>query len=446
MSLPRPLPLAEWTTRNAVRLATPDLAAPFDDLEPLRRLVGDARVVALGESSHQIREFGLMRDRMLRFLVQECGFTVYAVEFGAASGRAVDAWVRGDDGDLDALITPRSDGYPGQSAEGRDTLRWLRAHNATAPHPVRFAGLDVPAAGGSLAPVLEPVARYLAHVDSGAVHYARTALELSEPLAGGSGLVPAHARLRLDPAVQDRLSAILGRLLNRVTVMREVYVEDGGRQAYENALSDVWAAWRTDQMQRAMSELLGGAPDAADLAARDRYLADSLLHLIDRSAPGTRIIVSAHNAHIQRTANPEGGPLARTPMGYPLAQELRTGYVSVALTSGGGRTVANVVDPAHPSGMRQSAADAPEATPDSVESLFAGVLEAPALVDTRALRTHARRHGLPEPSRIRMDNGFLPVPALDAYDAVISVPRTTLTVDFAEADSTSHASSPDRPQ
>lgn len=59
-------------------------------------------------------------------------------------------------------------------------------------------------------------------------------------------------------------------------------------------------------------------------------------------------------------------------MGYPLAQELRTDYVSVALTSGGGRTVANVVDPAHPSGMRQSAADAPEATPDSVESLFAG--------------------------------------------------------------------------
>lgn len=275
-------------------------------------------------------------------MVQECGFTVYAVEFGAASGRAVDAWVRGDDGDLDALITPRSDGCPGQSAEGRDTLRWLRAHNATAPHPVRFAGLDVPAAGGSLAPVLEPVARYLTDVDSGAVHYARTALELSEPLAGGSGLVPAHARLRLDPAVQDRLSAILGRLLNRVTVMREVYVENGGRQAYENALSDVWAAWRTDQMQRAMSELLGGAPDAADLAARDRYLADSLLHLIDRSAPGTRIIVSAHNAHIQRTANPEGGPLARTPMGYPLAQELGTDYVSVALTSGGGRTVANV--------------------------------------------------------------------------------------------------------
>ncbi|REK84624.1 hypothetical protein DY245_42345 [Streptomyces inhibens] len=69
-----------------------------------------------------------------------------------------------------------------------------------------------------------------------------------------------------------------------------------------------------------------------------------------------------------------------------------------------------------------------------MEALFVGVPEAPAMVETRALRTHARRHGLPEPIRIRirMDDGFLPMPALDAYDAVVSVPRTTLSADLAE--------------
>ncbi|KPC61862.1 erythromycin esterase family protein [Streptomyces chattanoogensis] len=432
MRTSHPLTLVEWTTRNSIRLAAPGLDAPDDELAVLSRLVGDARVVALGENSHQVREFGLLRERMLRFLVSECGFTVYAVEFGAASGRTVDAWVQGGDGDLDALFMPRADGYPGQSAEGRDALRWLRSHNATAPHPVRFAGLDVPAAGGSLEPALEPVAAYLAEVDPGAVRYARTALDLAEPLAGGSGLVSAHTRLTLGPGPQDRLSATLGRLLNRVTAMREIYVQRSGRQAYERALSDVWAAWRTDQMQRAMSELLSGAPDAADLAARDRYLADSLLELLDRSGPGTRIVVAAHNAHIQRTASPEGSPLPCIPMGHAVAQELGTDYVSVALTSGGGRTVRNMPDPAHPAGMCQSAVDAPEAAPDSVEALFSGVPEAPALVDVSALRAHARLHGLPEPACIRMDDGFLPVPALDAYDAVVSVPRTTLTADVGD--------------
>ncbi|MFE2162897.1 erythromycin esterase family protein [Streptomyces lydicus] len=398
----------------------------------LSSLAGDARVVALGENCHQIREFGLLRERMLRFLVLECGFTVYAVEFGAASGRAVDAWVHGGDGDLDALLMPRADGYPGQSAEGRDTLRWLRSHNARAPQSVRFTGLDVPGAGGSLAPALEPVATYLAEIDPGALRHARTALELAQPLSGGSGLASAYARRALRPEPQDRLSAALGRLLNRLTSMREIYVQRSGRHAYERALSDVWAAWRTDQMQRAMAELLEGAPDSADLAARDRYLADSLLELLNRSAPGTRVVLAAHNAHIQRTANPEGVPLPRVPMGHVLAQELGTDYVSVALTSGSGRTVRNAPDPTHSAGMAQSATDAPEAAPDSVEVLFSGLPEGPALVDTHALRAHARHHRLPEPTRIRMDDGFLPVPALDAYDAVVNVPHTTLTADISD--------------
>ncbi|MGW2892251.1 erythromycin esterase family protein [Streptomyces griseoruber] len=422
-----PLSLVEWTTRNAARLDV-----PLDDLVALRRLVGDARVVALGENSHQIREFGLLREQILRYLVTECGFTVYAVEFEAICGRAVDAWVHGGDGDLDALLLPGADGYPGQSAEGRDTLRWLRSWNSAARHPVRFEGLDIPAAGGSLAPALEPVAAYLADIDPAAVRYARTALELAEPVSAGSGYASAHARLALGPELQDQLSATLGRLLNRITAMREIYAQQGGPRAYERALSDVWAAWRTDQMQRAMSELFSGTPDAANLSARDRYLADTLLELLDQSAPDTRIVLAAHNAHIQRTANPEGVPLPRIPMGHVLAQALGADYVSVALTSSGGRTVQNVPDPTHPAGMRQAATDAPEAPHDSVEALFSQVPEAPALVDVAALRAHARNHGLQEPTLMRMDDGFLPVPALDAYDAVVNVPRTTLTADIGE--------------
>ncbi|UKY55007.1 erythromycin esterase family protein [Streptomyces inhibens] len=176
-----------------------------------------------------------------------------------------------------------------------------------------------------------------------------------------------------------------------------------------------WSCRSRSRVVRAWSRSMT-TPDAADLGARDRHLADSVLQLLDRSAPDTRIVVTAHNAHIQRTVNrtvnPEGGSLARVPMGHPLVKELGAEYVSVALTSDGGRTVTNVPDPAHLAGMRQSAADAPQAPPDSVEALFVGVPEAPAMVETRALRTHAPRHGLPEPTRIRMDDGFLPVPAL----------------------------------
>jgi erythromycin esterase len=47
---------------------------PLDDLSHLAELIGGAHVVAIGESNHYIREFGLLRERVLRFLATELGF------------------------------------------------------------------------------------------------------------------------------------------------------------------------------------------------------------------------------------------------------------------------------------------------------------------------------------------------------------------------------------
>ncbi|WP_162132466.1 erythromycin esterase family protein [Streptomyces sp. TR1341] len=443
-----PVELTRWVTSHSARLADlgpgADPEGPLHDLEPLRDLVGDARVVALGESSHQIREFGLMRHRILRFLIERLGFTAYAMEYGAAEGRAVDAWVQGGSGDIDDLLAPANSGAQGNGAEGtgrsvkglgqpvecRDTLRWLRRHNVGAAQPVRFVGCDIPMAGGSLRPVLEPVAAYLTAVDPGALPFLNTALEISEPLAGGTVMVPTYARLGLEPAVQDRLTAALARLLGRFTDLREVYTERGGAEAYATALSDVRAAVTTDRTQRAMAEAFAGTPDGLNLSARERYLADTLLELLDRSRPGTRVVLVAHNAHIQRSANHIQGALAGTTMGNLLSRALGKDYVPLALTGNGGETVQNVPDPDHPLGMRWGRATTPEALPDSVEALFADASGQPALVDTRALRAYARRHGLPEPVRTRVDTAFLEVPALDAFDGVICIPGTTLSADI----------------
>lgn len=442
-----PVELTRWVTQHASRLSGlgpgANLEAPLDDLEPLRDLVGGARVVALGENSHQIREFALLRHRVLRFLVEELGFTVHAMEYGAAEGRAVDAWLQGGPGDIDDLLAPGSSGDQGDSAEGegkrvikglglpvecRDTLRWLRRHNADAAHPVRFVGCDIPMAGGSLAPVLEPVAAYLTTVDPGALRFLDTALEISEPIAGGTVMVPAYARLDLDPAVQDRLTTALARLLGRFTDLREIYTERGGLTAYETALSDVRAAVTTDRAQRAMAEALAGAPDGPNFAARERCLADTLLEFLERSGPGTRVVLVGHNAHIQRSAN-QPGPLAVTPMGNLLSRALGADYVPLALTSNGGETVENLPDRDNPLGMRWGRAATPEAAPDSVEALFAGVPGQPALVDARALRAYARRHSLPEPVRTRVDTAFIEIPVLEAFDGIICVPDTTLSAD-----------------
>src|SRR5512145_1222218 len=69
-----------WLRGAAVPFDRVDPADNLDDLEPLRRLVGDARIVSLGEATHGTREFFQMKHRILRFLVERMGFTAFAIE------------------------------------------------------------------------------------------------------------------------------------------------------------------------------------------------------------------------------------------------------------------------------------------------------------------------------------------------------------------------------
>ena len=52
----------------------------LDDLAFLDQMIGDARIVALGEASHGTAEFFQMKHRMLEYLVKKKGFTVFALE------------------------------------------------------------------------------------------------------------------------------------------------------------------------------------------------------------------------------------------------------------------------------------------------------------------------------------------------------------------------------
>ncbi|MEY9971163.1 erythromycin esterase [Lysinibacillus sp. RC46] len=61
----------------------------FEDLEMLKPLLHDKRIVFLGESSHGAAEFSLAKTRLIQFLHQEMGYNVLAFESGM--GNAMNA-------------------------------------------------------------------------------------------------------------------------------------------------------------------------------------------------------------------------------------------------------------------------------------------------------------------------------------------------------------------
>ena len=58
-----------WVRANAMPLAAVEAGHGFADLEPLRRIIGDKRIVSLGEATHGTRQFFQLKHRLLEFCV-----------------------------------------------------------------------------------------------------------------------------------------------------------------------------------------------------------------------------------------------------------------------------------------------------------------------------------------------------------------------------------------
>jgi erythromycin esterase len=409
---------AQWLSRHATALTSIAPDAPLDDLEPLKGMIGAARVVAIGESSHFIREFWLMRERILRFLVERCGFTVFAFEFGFSEAAAVDNWTRGD-GDDDDLGQLVAEMLPLGFAE---QLRWLRRHNAHVADVVSFAGVDIPAAGGSLLPALEPLDEYVRIVDPESMPRMAEALRIARKFSGNTMATASPAWARLDAAEQNALTGTLMRLQIRFRAAALLYISRSDQLSYETALRQLESACYADYHFSAMADLYAGRGLPADTTGREIYMAESVRWHLNHAAPDSRMVLQAHNAHIQKTAISYEGQLSAFPMGQHLKQMLGNDYFAIALTSTSGQTADMLLDEKAKFGFAIKNQKLPPPPKSSLEESFVNAKLGLSLADLRAAPHNCQ--GIP--CRIQMQGSLLETPVLKAFDAVINVPDTTV--------------------
>jgi erythromycin esterase len=161
------------------------------------------------------------------------------------------------------------------------------------------------------------------------------------------------------------------------------------------------------------------------VATRDRGMAETVFWLLERFGPNAKIIVAAHNSHIQRTpVHTPAFPLSAA--GHHLATRLGSDYLSVGVTCTGGRTVAHRADPAALGGVATFGTDLPEPEQGSVEAALPAKL---CVVDLRPARS-AGVSGAPD--RIRVLDRYQHAPVVDAFDLMINVPEVTPTSQVSE--------------
>ncbi|WP_244943649.1 erythromycin esterase family protein [Streptomyces inhibens] len=308
-------------------------------------------------------------------------------------------------------------------------MHWLRHHNRTRKHPLRFAGIDVPEAGGALRPALEPVADYLREVDPDALRLGDTVLEVSDRFfkGCGSGAAAGPAWAGLPAAEQNELTAVLARLLLRLRAAEPLYVSRSSQSRFDIARRRVEAACHTDYMFQAMNALLSGRGLTADLSVREVYMAESVRWHLSHTEPGTRIVLAAHNNHIHKTAFSleYAGGLTTLPMGQHLQRMLGQDYRTVALVHTADHVPEMYPDQSAAVGFTLTEAHLEPAEPGGVEAALtdAGLADRITLTDLR--HTPRDAQGAPLLNGIRFQSSHLSTPVPEAFDAVIAVPTVT---------------------
>jgi erythromycin esterase len=237
-----PAEARRWIAAHAIPLQTVEAGHGFDDMEPLRKVVGDARLVALGEATHGTRDFFQFKHRMLEFLVARMGFTLFGIEASEPDAIAVNDYVVDGKGDPAAALEGLGF-WTWNTEEVLEMIRWMRRWNEDPAHPhkLRFYGFDMQN--------------------------------------------PAASKARLREWLQAKQPPALPLLDGTSTAPLAAAVE---------AIQPHDATW---QLMRHLVDLIEQAR-VREPSARDRAMAENIHWILEHETPGAKMVVWAHNGHV----------------------------------------------------------------------------------------------------------------------------------------------------
>ncbi len=266
-----PREVVDWLRDAARPIESFEIGATGADLAPLARIVGDARIVAIGEATHGSSEFLHFKGRAFAHLVEQLGFTDLILENDWAQTQQANAWVERGEGDLAQALLGVSGLW--RTAGMRELLVWMRAWNADPAHArkVRIHGMDLLQTGNT---AQARVMQYFRDVDP----------DIEDALGG---LVQDIAR-RVGGIEDADLEGFVG-------IFDELEADWIGRSSEES-----WALARQHAVVLVQSYRGASKRGPEATAWRDICMAENARWILEHGGPDARVVVSAHNGHVSR--------------------------------------------------------------------------------------------------------------------------------------------------
>ncbi|MCY7484218.1 erythromycin esterase family protein [Paenibacillus alvei] len=271
----------------------------FTDLEALRPLLQDKRIVYLGESSHGAAQYNSAKTRLIQYLHQELGFNVIAFETNL--GNAAGAY--GNVSSQSPISTMKDSIFRIWRAQETVPLFKYIQETKRTKKPLTLAGFDMQAQGIMFS------ADWLGNAKL-AKQFRETELALSEwakslDLEGYQKVKPRYLKLyeQVKTVIPKREQALRKQFPDNPHIVQLV------ERAIDNRIQIV-----REYMEltiKANPYMEGKSLDYMSMIQsweyRDQMMAENLVWLADHVYKNEKIIVWAHNGHISKAHSKEFG-------------------------------------------------------------------------------------------------------------------------------------------
>lgn len=246
-----------------------------NDLTPLKQIVSQASIVALGENSHGSASIYQLKLRMIQHLVESEGFSVFALESPTVEADRINDYVLSGKGTKDQVLKDLV--YPSwQTKEMVEIIEWMKLHNQKNQYKIQFRGFDMQ--NGSSA--LEAVADFSKRHDS---TLAAAVLELE--------------KLYNDSSKDDQKWKLIVQRAEEVNKQLNA-------QSYSNIDPDY-----VDRIRHYMDIFSQSIPSeykSEKPKSRDEYMARNVNWILKHSGDNNKIILSADNTHVTKASGKMG--------------------------------------------------------------------------------------------------------------------------------------------
>ncbi|HDR7624986.1 TPA: erythromycin esterase family protein [Bacillus mycoides] len=309
---------------QAYPLKTIEPSKSFEDLKPLKKMIGSAQYVGLGENTHGSSEIFTMKFRLVKYLVTEMGFTNFAMEEDWGNGLKLNEYIQTGKGNPREFLKLL---YP--TDEIIAMIEWMKDYNADPSNKkkIQFIGLDLKELDqGSFNKVIDYVRLHrpdlLAEVE-----------ENYKELPSFTGSIQEY--MKLAPEMKEKFKA------NAERVAR--LLKDENEQANTEIVSPeyIWTKATASAIEKFTTMLLSNDyPNVIKL--HEQYMADHAMWA--QEALGGKTMVWGHNIHIAKEIIDE--ELYPYAAGQFLKERLDNNYVTIgSTTTEGNFTLYSEYDP-----------------------------------------------------------------------------------------------------